>query len=90
MPHDAEWQGLHFRYGAKSGSVLIETKKTHMAEQHQCIACGQSIGEKTVRFYYWLLVDGVFKLVHAAARPRLKNTATIDEHLFKPTEAYSQ
>lgn len=90
MPHDAQWQGRHFRYAAKDGSVLIETKKTHIDVQCPCIACGQSIGDKTIRFYYWLLVDGVFKLVHASARPRMKDTATIDEHLFHPTDIYSQ
>ncbi len=88
MPHDAVFQGLHFRYGAKDGSVLIESKKTHMDQDHRCVTCNQSIGEKTVRFYYWLLVDGVFKLVHASARPRLKDTAAINEQLFRPSAVY--
>lgn len=90
MPHDAAFQGLHFRYGAKGESVLIETKKTFIHEDHVCIACGQKIGEKTVRFFYWLLCGERFKLVHASSRPRLRETATIDDHLFKPTEIYSQ
>ncbi len=90
MPHDAVFQGTHFRYGAKGEHVLIETKKTHMHGDFDCRVCGQRIGEKDVRFFYWLMVDGRFVLVHAANRPKLRDFSTIDERLFKPSATYSQ
>lgn len=81
FPSKAEWQGQHFGYAAKSGHVLIETKKSSFEVRSTCPCCGLTRGTKESRFFYWLLVDGQLKLVHASLDSRLKPLRTIGDSI---------
>lgn len=81
FPRTAEWQGRHFLYAQRGQSLLIETKKSTFRPCGTCPSCGQERGERDSRFYYWLLVDGQFKLVHAGLKSKLKPLKTIGESI---------
>jgi hypothetical protein len=80
FPQVAELQGRHFSYAQKNGVTLIESKKTVFEPDSECPHCGQHRGERTSRFFYWLLVDGRFKLFNASInKSRLAPMRTIGD-----------
>lgn len=81
FPSKAEWQGQHFAYAAKDGHLLIETKKSSFEVRSTCPTCGNKRGSKESRYFYWLLVDGQFRLVHASLESRLRPLRTIGESI---------
>lgn len=76
FPTVAEFQGVHFKYAAKGGTVLIESRKFDAVRQ--CPV-----------YFYWILADGRFKLIHASQKSRLSAMRTIDEKTFTRSEIRS-
>lgn len=87
FPHDADWQGTHFRYAVKNGVTLIEIKRSVFIPERQCDACGQHRGTKDTRFFYWLLVGEKFFAVHASEKTKFGKLRTVKES-FSPSTNY--
>lgn len=83
----AEFQGLHFKYVVKNGVVLLETRR-NAAELAACPTCGAN-RDRDMRYYYWLLVDGRFKLIHASRVSRLKRMEPVTDSTLVPSSAYN-
>lgn len=60
FPIRAEFQGVHFRYAERNGSVIIEIKRSG-------------------RFFYWLLAEGRFRLVHASMESKFVRMNTVGQ-----------
>lgn len=88
FPRPAAWQGIHFHYAANNKGSLIERKKTVFTTDDRCAHCGSHTGEKESRFFYWLLVDGIYELVHASRSSKFHSMQTVGDS-FEPTDAYT-
>ncbi len=79
FPHDADWQGPHFRYAVKNGVTLIEIKRSVFIPQSECGHCGQHRGTKTTRYFYWLLIGERYYAVHASEKIQVRTTSHGEE-----------
>ena len=94
FPETAVFQGTHFKYAAKNGVTIIETRRSFWAEDIRCRSCSNRIGDKTERYFYWIIVGNEHKLIHASTRSKFRPLQTIadsfspsmygDQHAYTP------
>ncbi len=88
FPQEAEWQGLHFRFAAKAGVVLIEQRRSTFVAESSCAHCGQDRGRKDTRYFYWLIWEGNKKVIHASFKSKFGRMRTVIDSLSM-SENYS-
>src|SRR4051794_1661578 len=79
FPKVADFQGPHFRYATKNDGVILEIKKNTFEKKGDCPHCGQQIALREPRFFYWLLIDGRFEMIHTSSKSRIGSMKTIGE-----------